>query len=82
MTVAEQLLNDLFNYKKQIGELIEKIGEIEINLVGMELRYKGNYACVEYIDSDIQNASLYIEYENGDSDSVYIPLEELLELLS
>ena len=82
MTVGQELVKELIDAKKQVAEIMEKMDEAETSLMGMELTYKGKYACIEYVDGNSQNASLYVEDEDGESESVYIPLQELAELLA
>lgn len=81
MTIGQNQVKVLIDYKLKMKELMRQIEEAENSLTGMELRYNGKYASIEYVDVNSQNASLYAEDEKGNSDSVYISLQELHELL-
>lgn len=81
MTVGQEQVKILMEYKIKMRELMSQIDEAEDSLLGMELRYKGKYASIEYVDANSQNASLYVEDEEGNHDSIYVPLQELHELL-
>lgn len=75
------MIEDLLDYKQKIQSIFGVMRDIEDNLMGMELKYQGNYASIMYVDGNTQNVRLYVENEDGENWEVDLPLRELVKLV-
>ncbi|KUF29970.1 hypothetical protein [Lysinibacillus sp. F5] len=77
----KKMIEDLLDYKQKIQSIFGVMRDIEDNLMGMELKYQGNYASIMYVDGNTQNVRLYVENEDGENWEVDLPLRELVKLV-
>lgn len=62
-------INELLDYKTKIELLIE-------DLEGMEIKYKGNYGTIMYINLN-DTATIYLEDADGDNWEETVSLQDL-----
>lgn len=71
----ERLIRTIKGKKSKIDILLKDITEIENSLSGMEMKYNGQFATINFIDGNTMKASIYLENEDK---NVVVPFDELL----
>lgn len=82
MTNGEYAVREIIQKNREIERISEEVKNLEEDLHGMEIRYEGNYAVIEFVNGLQQEVHLYVEEEDGNSYSVLLHISELLEIIT
>ncbi|UNY40035.1 hypothetical protein KLEB273_gp125 [Bacillus phage vB_BauM_KLEB27-3] len=77
-SVEYQKMERLIQLRKERASIIREMDQIQSELIDLEFMYQGHYASILHLNGRTQNATIYVENNNGENWEVDLSLQELL----